>query len=67
MQDRKQKQREAIRAECERRNIKITPHGKGFALRGTGVSIDVLDLAYLTSSDLAPFVSRTNREARAVG
>ncbi len=65
MQDRKQRQREAIRAEAARRNITITARGKGYALRGVGVSLDVIDLAQLDSNDLVPFVSRESREARA--
>lgn len=65
MQDLKQKQREAIRLEAARRNITITARGQGYELKGVGVSIMVLDLASLASSDLMPFVSRADREARA--
>jgi hypothetical protein len=65
MQERKQKQREAIRQEAARRNITITTRGLGYELKGVGVSLMVLDLAHLTSGDLVPFVSRADREARA--
>lgn len=65
MQDRRQKQREAIMAECLLRGITVTARGRGFELKGIGVSLMVLDLAYLTSGDLVPFVSRANRESRA--
>ncbi len=57
MQDRKQKQRDKIRAECARRSVTITPRGLGFELRGVGVSLRVLDLADLESAERVPFVS----------
>jgi hypothetical protein len=65
MNDRKQKQREAIRAEAARRGITITQRGQGYELKGVGVSLRVLDLAQLDAHDLVPYVSRAAREARA--
>ena len=66
MRDKNEQAREAIKAECVRRGITITQRGKGFELKGIGVDLSVIDLAYLVPSNLDPYVSRDSREARAV-
>lgn len=65
-QDQKQKQREAITAECAKRGIAIERRGHVYTLTGVGVDLSTIDLAYLTPSSLDPYVSRDAREARAV-
>lgn len=67
MPDKNEQQREAITAECAKRGITITQRGQGFELKGIGVDLSTIDLAYLTPSSLDPFVSRADREARAFG
>ena len=60
MQDdpRKQRQREAIRAECQRRGIKVETRGNAFSLTGPGVSLLAADLANLDANDLRPYQSQ---------
>jgi len=56
--DRKQQQRETIRAECLKRGIKVEPRGIAFALSGFGVDLIVADLAMLDAEALKPYQPR---------
>lgn len=55
-----EQQRQAVRNECERRGICITPTGKAaFHLAGPGVDLLVADLAFVDLSNLAPAMGRS--------
>ena len=63
--ERGRRQREAIRDEAARRNIRIIPRGRAFELRGPGIDMMCCDLAMLTEADLAPAIPRDAKQARA--
>lgn len=44
--------RKMIVEECRRRGIKIEQHGKATRLRGQGVDVIVVDLAWVSIADL---------------
>ena len=54
MQDRKSVQREAIKAQCEARGIKIEERERCYLLRGPGVDLMTVELADLSETDLLP-------------
>ena len=54
----KQRRREWITLECERRSIRIERRTQSFRLSGPGVSVLVHDLADLNDTDLTPFLPR---------
>ena len=54
MINRDDERRAAIRQECARRNVQITPYGQALWLEGIGVNVVVNDLANITTSDLLP-------------
>jgi len=49
-----ERKRQTIRAECERRGLTITPRGKAFWIAGQGVSLIVSDLATVSGRELDP-------------
>lgn len=46
--------RKQVRQLCKDRNLTITPYGKGWYIRGFGVSIVCSDLAYVEARALEP-------------
>lgn len=62
MQDRRQAQRDLIRAECSKRHIKVSPRGQGYLLTGIGVRLMCADLADLGETDLQPYLPRKHVE-----
>ena len=48
------RRREAIIAECEKRDIRITRHERYFSLRAPGIDIRVIDLTFLNAADFEP-------------
>ena len=57
----KKRQREAIRAECQKRGITVARRGNAFSLSGPGVSILAADLANLDENDLRPCQPQARR------
>ena len=53
-EERQQRRREAIIAECVNRGIKIEQRNQGYLLRGAGVHLLAADLSHLDSNDLKP-------------
>lgn len=62
-QDRRQAQRETIKAEASRRGIKIERREQCFRLTGPGVSVLCADLGDLSETDLQPYQPRKHVEA----
>jgi hypothetical protein len=54
MDSQRETRRAAIRQECAKRNVQITPYGQALWLEGIGVNIVANDLANVTPSDLLP-------------
>ena len=52
--DKQEKRRKEIREECDRRGLRILPHGKLWRIEGPGVDILTTDLAALTVTELEP-------------
>ncbi len=52
--NRHEKQRNKMREECDRRGLRILPHGKLWRIEGPGVDILTTDLAALTVTELEP-------------
>ncbi len=62
MDQRKQQQREAIRAQCEARGIKLEQRECSYRLTGPGVDLICSDLANLDANDLRPQQPRKHVE-----
>lgn len=49
------KRREAVIEACRERGLKITRPGRAYRIEGPGVSLRVIDLAYLDLDSLKPY------------
>lgn len=63
MQDHRQAQREAIRAEAARRHITIEQRGQCYLLHAPGIDLMTADLSALSLTDLQPFTPKTEKQA----
>lgn len=52
--ERLEQKREAVRAECARRRIKIEQRGVIFHIQAPGVNMKTVDLSWIRMEDLAP-------------